>query len=136
MKVLLALALMAAGVANAFDFYAATDGSYTCGTYCVGFTTSDGSTLSYVNLQVASVYAPTQLTVTLNVNGKTYQGRSFVPIVGAVLTNREFNSATQTWYSDGSQITVDVNFNTARVGCGRYCTRTRYFATGGSVTLP
>src|SRR5882757_9243001 len=81
-KYLSSLALLVAcatvaGVARAdtsFTFAAATDGSYGCSTYCVGFTTDTADTVDYVNVQYYS--SSLGWRVTLSVNGVVYQGYS------------------------------------------------------------
>ena len=127
-----------ASAATDIGFSPATDGTYRCITYCTGFTTDDPAhSVQYVNLQYAG--AP-GFTVTVQVDGKTYQGTTpLLPPVGVALINREFDSATQSFTSDNSYVITTLSYTLKRTctrsGRGQHCT-SWYFVTGGSVTLP
>lgn len=132
MKTLTALTLLAAaffcGYANAattFTF-AASDG-YTCPSYCLGFATSDPAhTVGYVNVQLNSVYAPSQYKITMSVDGVTYQGITYDPSTMFTLT------------AGSTSIAASVVFTTTRTcthsGRGQTCTW-RFHATSGAVGL-
>lgn len=103
----LIVALCMAGTASAttdFTFAAATDGTYSCGTCCVGFTSSDPShTVDYADATVADLHGLMRLT--LRVDGKYYRGTGYATydsvlglsvLRGLTLYDHEFNSVTQT----------------------------------------
>lgn len=132
MKTLIALTLALAGVANAFDFSAATDGTYGCTNYCYGYTTDDPAfAVDYVNMVYSGTKAVTggytnTYTLVLSVNGVTYRkyGVTYPDVNPFVATDIAGSGAT---------ITATVKYNAVRQGCGRYCTRTAYRVTGGTV---
>jgi len=123
MKMLIALTLMLAGVANAFDFYPAQTG-YTCSTYCSGYATSDPAhTVGSVTI-TSNPYG--QLRAGIVVDGVGYQTSPYVadfttPILALALDN------------SGRSIYVTLVYHTRITGTGRY-RKTWYDTTTGTVT--
>ena len=122
---MIALALSIAGIANAADFtYApATDGTFFCVNYCVGYETSDPAhTVDFINIWTAGG----QLVMT--VDGKTYRG---------ALANGRQVVATAT---DGTYILATVNWTSrttcVRSGRGQRCTTYNYANLPGAVSVP
>jgi hypothetical protein len=123
--------LALAGTANAgtdFNFSAATDGSYRCTNYCVGFTTDDGvDTVSYVDLSLVST-SSTSLKVTSIINGDTYVGV-------APGSGQQFMAAD----ASGTYALLSVTWMTkmVRIGSGRGQHTTTYrYTNGGAVLFP
>jgi hypothetical protein len=121
MRTLILSTLLLAGVAQASDFTFTqnTDGTWTCPSYCVGYTTSDLSrSIDYVN--VLSGTAGTY-SFTISLDGTAYHALN----------------ATSPFTVSG--VTFSVNFTTTRTcthsGRGQTCV-TRYHATDGSVSGP
>jgi hypothetical protein len=121
MKSILALSLLLSGAVQASDFTFTqnTDGTWTCPSYCTGYTTSDPShSIDYVN--VLSGTAGTY-SFTISLDGTAYHALN----------------ATSPFTVSG--VTFAVNFTTTRTcthsGRGQTCV-TRYHAVDGSVSAP
>ena len=134
MKALIALMLIASGAAQAFDFAAATDGTYGCANYCYGYTTSDPAyAVDYVNMVYSGLtQIPTgwtnHYTMVLSVSGVAYRAYN------VAYPDKTLFKATDISGS-GATILAKVKDNAVRLGCGRNCTRTAYQVTGGAVTV-
>lgn len=125
------LALLLAGYANAatsFTFSPATDGTYVCPSYCLGFTTSDPAhSIEYINVQagplvlIGGVYTNTY-ALTLGIDGSVYHATSY--------------GSGQAFSAPG--LMASVNWATSRTctgsGKGQHCTN-RYHANTGSLAL-
>jgi len=117
-----------------FDFSPATDGSYTCGTYCSSYVTTSADTVEYANL----TWNGNGYKVTVSVDGKSYSGITAAPDSGGVLVNTYFDSVSQTFKSDGTVITLsNVGYSYKRTctrsGRGQHCT-SWYWIVSGTVT--
>ena len=117
----------AAGAATTVNFAAATDGTYVCYTYCMGFTTDDPSyAVDYVNIQFYSPSASGNLyRVVVSLNGLVY----------SAIGNPASIALTA---ADGAVLVAVIQYNQRTTctnsGRGQHCT-TRYYPTGGSLLL-
>jgi hypothetical protein len=144
MKRFLALAILSVAAHSApalagtvFNFSPATDGTYLCNNYCVGYVTDDPAhAFTYANVTNASPYC-CSYKVTVTVDGQSYAGTSTGS--GATFTAQGFDIINGVGYFNGKMITATVNWvtTTRAVNNGRahYTIWHRYVNTG-SVELP
>lgn len=129
--IVLAACVLFIGTANAatsFTFAPATNGTYVCPSYCMGFTTSDPAhTVDFVTIGngpmvlVGGVWTSTY-TLTLGIDGVTYRGTSM--------------GSGQSFSAPG--LMASVTWTSSRTcthsGRGQTCT-TRHYGNTGSVAL-
>lgn len=58
---------------SSFNFSPATDGTYKCGNYCVGYATDSADTVGFANLTIVSTTSR-DLKLTIQIDGDYYSG--------------------------------------------------------------
>jgi hypothetical protein len=120
MKMMIALALALAGMtANAFDF--SPGPTYSCGTYCTGYVTTDPTvTVDYANLR----WTGSQYQTVLSLNGKVFSGYSPGTAINGPL-----------YASDGTFVTLTNETTSYKRTCttsgrGQHCTSWFWVVSG------
>jgi hypothetical protein len=132
--ILVTAMLAASSLANAgtaFNFSPATDGSYMCGNYCVGYVTDEVGGVDSVDFTGLSIVSPfsRDLKLTIQINGVYYVG---------ILPSGDGSVPFVVSNVSGPYALVTVNY-TSRTTCthsgrGQHCTTWRSVSSG-SVNL-